>query len=187
MSKIGKKPIDIPSGVEVSLTDGQLEFKGKEGSLTLPVLPHLHAEIKKEDGASQLIFTAKSNIKQARANWGTMAALAKNAIVGVSQGFAKTLEIEGIGFKAGMEGNKLSLNVGYTHPVKFEPPAGIKIIVEKNQIKISGFNKAVVGEVAANIRKIKKPEPYKGKGIHYLGEVIRRKAGKKVAGAGTAA
>ena len=185
MSKIGKKPITIPQGVEVKLANKNLEVKGKEGVLSLPVLDHVMAKIENPtDGVSTLIFTTNNNEKQTRANWGTMAALAKNAIAGVSQGFSKTLEIEGIGFKASLEGNKLVLNVGFTHPIKYNPPFGVKIAVEKNQIKISGFDKQAVGETAASIRKIKKPEPYKGKGIHYKGEVIPRKAGKKVAGTG---
>lgn len=184
MSKIGKKPINIPVGVEVKLQDGAIEFKGKDTKLSLPVLPYIKGKIIFTDsGTNQLVFSKESNIKQARANWGTMASLSTNAIKGVTDGFSKTLIIEGIGFKASLEGTKLALNVGFTHPIKFEPPAGIKINIEKNIIKISGYDKAVVGEVAAQIRKIKKPEPYKGKGIRYNDEVIRRKAGKKVAGA----
>ncbi|MEK7115039.1 MAG: 50S ribosomal protein L6 [Patescibacteria group bacterium] len=182
MSKIGRKPVVISNGVEVKIIDKKLEFKGKEGSLTLPLLPYIKAEIKPGTGGNELIFSKENDVKQARANWGTMASLAKNAIQGVSQGFSKTLEIEGIGFKASVQGNTLALNVGFTHQIKMDAPAGIKIVVEKNTIKISGFDKALVGEVAANIRKVKKPEPYKGKGIRYQGEVVRRKAGKKVAG-----
>ena len=185
MSKIGKKPIAIPVGAEVKITDGRIDFKGKEGALSLPLLPHLKAEIKTsaDNNSNELLFSATGTFKQARANWGTMAALAKNAILGVSQGFSKTLEIEGIGFKASVSGDKLILNVGFTHPINFTSPAGVKVSVEKNRIKISGINKEAVGQTAAAIRAIKKPEPYKGKGIHYLGEVIRRKAGKKVVGA----
>ncbi|OGY62806.1 MAG: 50S ribosomal protein L6 [Candidatus Harrisonbacteria bacterium RIFCSPHIGHO2_01_FULL_44_13] len=176
MSKIGKKPIKISEGVEVKIADGFLEFKGKEGILKLKILEYTSAEIK--DG--QLIFSVGENkFKQARANWGTMAALARNCALGVSQGFSKSLEIEGIGFRANMEGNTLVLNVGLTHLVKFPAPESIKISVEKSIIKISGPDKHLVGEVAAQIRKIKKPEPYKGTGIRYMGEIIRRKAGKK--------
>ena len=129
----------------------------------------------------------EKDTKQGKANWGTIFALIKNGIKGVSEGFAKNLELEGIGFKASIEGTNLLLNVGFTHPVKFTPPAGIKVVVEKGVIKISGVDKSLVGEVAAKIRKIYPPEPYKGKGIRYQGEVVRRKAGKKVAGAGTTA
>lgn len=185
MSKIGRKPVPISSGVGVKIADNKLEFEGKEGSLILPLLPYIKAEIKTGADGNELVFSKENDMKQARANWGTMASLAKNAIQGVSQGFSKTLEIEGIGFKASVQGNTLILNVGFTHPIKMEAPAGIKIVVEKNTIKISGFDKALVGEMAANIRKVKKPEPYKGKGIRYQGEVVRRKAGKKVVGATT--
>lgn len=183
MSKLAKKPLIIPEGVAVKITDGVLEFSGKEGKLTLPVLPFITAELK--DG--QLSFKLDKEVKQGRANLGTMASLAKNAALGVSQGFNKTLELDGIGYKASMEGASLVLNVGFTHPVKFTAPATVKVAVEKGLIKISGADKFLVGETAAKIRKIAPPEPYKGKGIHYLGEVIRRKAGKKVAGTGTAA
>ena len=183
MSKLAKKPIIIPEGVEVKLNGSVLEFSGKEGKLTVPVLEFIAAELK--DG--QLSFGLAKETKQGRANWGTMASLAKNAVLGVSQGFSKTLEMDGIGYKASMEGGNVVLNVGFTHPVKFTPPATVKVTVEKGLIKIFGADKFLVGETAAKIRKICPPEPYKGKGIHYLGEVIRRKAGKKVAGTGTAA
>ncbi len=187
MSKIGKKPIAIPEGVEVKSgeKDGVavLEFKGKEGAFTLPILAHTKVEIKEKE----ILVNASSDNKFGRANWGTMAALIKNSITGVSQGFTKILDIEGIGFKASLEGTNLVLNVGFSHPVKYTPPVGIKITVEKGSIKVFGIDRALVGQVAAEIRKVKKPEPYQGKGIRYRGEYIRRKAGKKVAGAGTGA
>lgn len=183
MSKLGKKPIPITEGVKAELKDGKLEFTGKQGVMSVPVLQYVKIEIK--DGA--VAVSAEAGHVQARANWGTMASLIRNAILGVSEGFSKNLEIDGIGFKAGLDGQTLVLSVGFTHPVKFVPPASIKVVVEKNIIKVSGVDKNLVGQVAAHIRKIKKPEPYKGKGIHYVGEVIRRKAGKKVAGTGTTA
>ena len=183
MSKIGKQPIQIPSGVEVKIADRELEVKGKLGAIKLPVLDFVNAEIK--DNVLQ--FKNIGNHKQARSNWGTMRALAQNAVKGVAEGYMKMLEIEGIGFRATMEGKNLILNVGFTHPVKIVPPEGITITVDKTGIKISGYDRAVVGEIAAQIRAIKKPEPYLGKGIHYKGEVIRRKSGKKVGGTGTAA
>jgi large subunit ribosomal protein L6 len=178
MSKLGKKPISIPVGVTVTEANGHLEVKGKAGNLSLPVLPYIALTIK--DGAVHL--TPTLDHKQARANWGTMAALLKNAFEGVTLGFKKVLEIEGIGFRATMEGKNLVLNVGFTHPVKFMPPEGVTITLEKNRITVASVNKEMLGEAAAQIRSIKKPEPYKGKGIRYAGEVIRRKAGKKVAG-----
>ncbi|MBI2406107.1 MAG: 50S ribosomal protein L6 [Candidatus Harrisonbacteria bacterium] len=183
MSKIGKQPVKLLEGVTAEVRARMLEVKGKLGALTLPILPFI--AVQQKDGA--LVFTAASDKVQARANWGTMRALAANAVKGVSEGFSKALEIEGIGFRAAMEGKTLVLNVGFTHPVKFITPEGITVAVEKGVIKVSGIDRAQVGEVAANIRKIKKPEPYQGKGIRYQGEVIRRKAGKKVAGAGATA
>ncbi len=183
MSKIGKKPIKIPEGVEVKINDKVLEIKGKLGVLTLPVLDFVSAEIK--DG--QIVFGSGAEDKQARANWGTMRALTANAIIGVMEGYSKVLEIEGVGFRAIMEGKTLVLTVGFTHPVKYNPPQNITITIEKGAMRISGIDKALVGEVAAKIRSFKEPEPYKGTGIKYRGEVIKRKAGKKVAGAGAAA
>lgn len=183
MSKIGKKPITIPDGVEVALRDGVFEVKGKQGAISVKLLEYVSAEIKDKT----IRLTIGANHKQARANWGTMGSLLQNAVKGVSEGFTRALEIEGIGYSASLEGANLVLKVGFTHPVKFMPPEGIKVTVEKGVIKVFGVNKALVGETAAQIRKVRKPEPYKGKGIRYQGEVIRRKEGKKVAGAtGTA-
>lgn len=182
MSKLAKKPIAIPQGVEAKLNSGVLEFSGKEGKLVVKILPFILAELK--DG--QLTFKLQQATKQGRANWGTITSISKNAIKGVSEGFAKILELEGIGFKAAMEGASLVLNVGFTHPVKYPTPTGIKIVVEKGVIKVSGLDRALVGQTAAEIRKVFPPEPYKGKGIRYRGEVVRRKAGKKVAGTGAA-
>lgn len=193
MSKLARKPIAIPQGVEVKQNDGVLEFSGKEGKLTVKVLPFISVELSSGGGSAsggkdgQLTVKLQRATKQGRANWGTTASLVKNAIGGVNEGFRKNLEMEGVGFKASMEGNNLVLNVGFTHPVKYVPPTAIKIVIEKGVIKVSGSDKALVGETAAQIRKIYPPEPYKGKGIHYQGEVVRRKAGKKVAGTGAAA
>lgn len=183
MSKIGKQIITLPEGVTAVIADGVLEVKGKLGSLKLPVLQFISGKI---DG-NILSFSTSGSGKQSRANWGTMRALAANAVKGVNEGYVKILEIEGIGFKGAIEGKTLVLNIGFTHPVKFEIPAGIVVTVEKGVMKVSGIDKAMVGEVAAKIRAFKKPEPYKGTGIHYKGEYIRRKAGKKVAGAGATA
>lgn len=182
MSKIGKKPITIPEGVTVTEAKGVLTVKGKSGEIALRVLPHTQVAM---EGNSARI-TATGAHKQARANWGTMAALLKNAIEGVHKGFSKKLSIEGIGFRVQLDGKKLVLYVGYTHSVPYTLPDGITATVEKNIITISGIDKQLVGEAAAQIRKIKKPEPYKGKGIRYIDEVVRRKAGKKVAGTTTA-
>lgn len=182
MSKIGKKPITIPEGVEIKINDRNLEIRGRLATLNLPILTHTNAEIKDKE----LLISVSGTGKQARANWGTMRALAQNAVNGVSTGFVKYLELEGIGFRATLEGKTLVLNIGFTHPVKFIPPEGVAIAIEKSAIKISGSDRAVVGEVAAKIRALKKPEPYKGTGIRYRGEVIARKEGKKAASAGAA-
>ena len=182
MSKIGKKPITIPENVEVQMKDGILKFKGANGTFDLKILPYINTEIKE----GVILFSPENNSKQARANWGTVRALASNAIIGVTRGFNKILEMEGIGYRANLEGGVLVLSLGFSHPVKFTPPEGVKISLEKNTIKFFGVDKALVGEIAAKIRAFKKPEPYKGKGIRYQGEIVRRKAGKKVAGAGVA-
>lgn len=183
MSKLAKKPIIVTPGVEAKIVDGMFEFSGKEGKVSVKILPFISVELK--DG--QIVVKLDKEVKQGRANLGTMASLLKNAITGVSVGFAKVLELDGIGFKASMEGANLVLNVGFSHPVKYTTPAGVKIAVEKGTIKVNGADRALVGLVASQIRKVFPPEPYKGKGIHYQGEVIRRKAGKKVAGTGAAA
>ena len=182
MSKIGKQPIVVPEGVEVTVADRNVTIKGKGGSLSLPIISHTN--ILKEE--KKVTVTHEGSHKQARANWGTMASLVRGAVKGVTDGYMRKLEIEGVGYRAQMDGETLVLSVGLTNPVRFAVPKGIKVIVEKNVITVSGIDKQLVGEIAARIRKVKKPEPYKGKGIHYQGEVIRRKEGKKVAGTGTA-
>ena len=178
MSKIGKKLIEIPTGVNVVIEGKVVKTKGPLGELefTLP----------REIGASltdnQLTIVVSVDSKRTPALWGTARAVIANMIFGVHKGFERKLEIEGIGFKAQIQGNDLILSLGFSHPVIFKTPEGIKIGVEKNIITVNGISKELVGQAAANIRALKKPEPYKGKGIHYAGEVIRRKAGKKVAG-----
>ncbi|MDP1719038.1 MAG: 50S ribosomal protein L6 [bacterium] len=183
MSKLAKKPIIVTPGVEAKMADGMFEFSGKEGKVAVKILPYITVDFK--DG--QIVLKLEKGVKQGRANLGTMASLLKNAIAGVSIGFTKVLELAGIGFKANMEGANLILNVGFSHPVKYVPLPGVKVVVEKGIIKVTGADRGLVGLTAAQIRKVFPPEPYKGKGIHYLGEVIRRKAGKKVAGTGAAA
>lgn len=188
MSKIGKKPIIIPKDVTVEIKDGFLEFKKGADAISFSILPFIKAEQMEsgegEQAQKTLVFAKENNSKKAAANWGTSRALAQNAVVGLSQGYLKALEIEGVGYRASMEGETLVLSVGFSHPVKFAPPAGIKISTEKNVIKVSGIDKVLVGQTAAKIRAVKKPEPYKGKGIRYQGEQIRRKAIKKAVGAG---
>lgn len=184
MSKIGKKPIVISAGVTVEIKDGVVHCQGKNGNVSVPILPYCAVELKDGEDGKQVRVTITERTLQARANWGTMAALIKNAIVGARDGFKKQLQLEGIGYRAAVDTKGLSLALGFSHPVTYPAPLGITFTVEKNIITISGARKDVVGKVAAEIRKFKKPEPYQGKGIRYVGEVVRRKAGKKAAAAG---
>lgn len=175
MSHLGKKPIEIPEGVIVEMKDDVLNIAGKEGNLSQEILPFMDVKI---DG-QQIIVKPTSQNKQAKSNWGTMTALTRNAINDVTNKFSKSLIIEGIGYRANAEGQKLVLNIGYSHPVEKNIPDSITLKVEKNSIKLSGIDRQLVGKIAAEIRKIRKPEPYKGKGIRYSDEIIRKKAGKK--------
>src|SRR3989338_2438062 len=175
MSKIGKQPVKIPAGISAEMKNGSLEVKGKNATLSVKLLPGIKVEVK--DG--EIIFIPNGSTKQIISNWGTMRALTANAVSGASDDFVKELVIEGVGYKAELQGTNLVLSVGFYHQVNFPIPEGVKITVDKANIKITGSSKELVGETAAKIRRIKKPEPYKGKGIAYKGEVIRRKDGKK--------
>jgi len=183
MSKIGKQLIAIPSGVTVTTDGGLLRVKGPLGENTVS----MHRAIKAEVANNAIQFSPIKNPealnKKERSLWGTMAAHTINAIEGVTKGFEKRLEINGVGYRAAMEGATIVLSLGFSHPIKFTPPKGVEVKVEKNIIIVKGFNKDAVGQTAAEIRAFKEPEPYKGKGIKYTTEVIRRKAGKKVAAA----
>lgn len=173
MSRIGKQPIAIPSGVEVTLGD-EIQVKGPKGTLTTPT--HRSVEYKIEDG--QVVVERKDDSRMARAQHGLRRTLLANCVDGVSKGFEKTLEVIGVGYKVQVAGKSVVLTVGYSHPVEFPLPAGIEAKAEGSKLIISGIDKQLVGEVAAQIRKVRQPEPYKGKGIKYLEEQIRRKAGK---------
>lgn len=173
MSRIGKQPIAIPSGVEVSLGD-EIKVKGPKGALSTPA--DASVDYKIEDG--QVIITRKDDSRRARAQHGLRRTLLANCVDGVSKGFEKSLEVIGVGYKVQVAGKSVVLTVGYSHPVEFPLPAGIEARVEGSKLTISGADKQLVGEVAAKIRKVRPPEPYKGKGIKYLDEQIRRKAGK---------
>jgi len=179
MSRLIKKSIVIPAGVTVSETGGVLMVKGPKGELKVNVPANVTVRI--EEGN---LWVDKNAEEGEKAMLGTFWALSRNAILGVTEGFTKVLEIEGVGYRAAMDGKDLTLHLGYALPVKMPIPEGIIVVVEKSAMKVSGIDKELVGRIAAEIRALKKPEPYKGKGIHYQGEVIRRKAGKK---AGTAA
>lgn len=183
MSRLIKKSIPVPAGVTVDQGTGILHFKGPKGTRDLSVLPGVRVNIEKDS----VLVTSESDERQHAVNAGTMWSLIKNAIEGVEKGFSRVLEIEGVGYRASMEGKTLVLALGFVNPVRFDPPEGVTITVQKNEITIIGVDKDAVGRAAAEIRSFKKPEPYKGKGIHYRGEVIRRKAGKKAAAAGAAA
>jgi len=178
MSRIGKKPVIIESGVEAKESDGRIDIKGPKGQLFLEVPSEIKIEIKD----NQIHFSILKEDKRTRSLWGLMRTLTSNMVEGVTKGFEKKLEINGVGFKARVEGKDLFLDVGYSHPVKVDAEEGIEFKVEKNIITVSGIDKELVGQVAAKIRRVKKPEPYKGKGIKYIDEIIKRKLGKKAAG-----
>lgn len=179
MSRIGKKAIPVPTGTDVSVKDNMLSVKGKAGSLSRSVHPAVTIAV--QDGSVTVMPVSQTRL--ARALWGTYASHVRNMISGVNKPFVKKLQIEGIGFKAEMTGKALSLSIGFSHPVKISIPEGLSVAVEKNIITISGADKEQAGQFAAIVRSQKKPEPYKGKGIRYEGEVVREKQGKKVAAA----
>lgn len=175
MSRIGKTPIEIPAGTEVSVADGMVAVKGKGGELKKEI--HNAVTISVQDG--QVVVAPVNDSRLATSLWGTFASHVKNMVSGVNEPFVKKLVVEGVGYKADVSGNKIVLNVGFSHPVEIEIPEGITATVEKNEITISGIDKESVGQFAAQVRAKKKPEPYKGKGIRYDNEVVRRKQGKR--------
>lgn len=182
MSRIGKKPIIIPPGVTVNVVGAYVSVKGQRGELSLLI----HSDMKIDIKEGVVVVSPRSGgSKKAPAIWGLTRTLIANMILGVTSGFEKVLEFEGIGYRVALEGSTLVMQLGFSHPVRFEAPKGIAFTVQKNSIAITGINKELVGEVAARIRALKRPEPYKGKGIHYRGEVIRRKSGKKAVTSGT--
>lgn len=175
MSRIGKKPIEIPNGIDVIIDNNIVSVKGSKGELSEKI--HSMVKVEKKDNEIVVSISDESNKKQC-ALWGLSRTLISNMIEGLVNGFEKKLEVNGVGYKVMLSGKKLTLHVGYSHPVDFELPEGINGSVEGNVITITGINKQLVGEIAARIRKIRKPEPYKGKGVKYIDEVIIRKAGK---------
>jgi large subunit ribosomal protein L6 len=175
MSRIGRKPLPVPKGVEVSLAGQAVTVKGPKGSLT----QHVHPEMKVRLDNGAVLVERPSDARQHRALHGLTRALLANMVLGVTQGYFKKLELHGVGYKAEANPKGVKLVVGLSHPVDFPAPAGIKISVENNtQLRVDGIDKALVGQVAAELRKVRPPEPYKGKGIRYVGEHVRRKAGK---------
>ena len=176
MSRIGKHPVPIPSGVEVQLSGQTLTTKGRLGSLSLVVSNEVTASI--TEGA--VTIAPKSDTKQSRAMWGTTRALVSNMVTGVSTGFSRNLEIVGVGYRVAVQGNTLNLQLGYSHDIPFPIPADVRIACERpTVVTVSGADRQRVGQVAAEIRSYRPPEPYKGKGIRYVNETVRRKEGKK--------
>jgi len=174
MSRLGKQPVTIPSGVEVKLDNGVLTVKGPLATLSRPVRKDVEITI---DGSTITLVPGTTDL--APALWGTYAAHLRNMIKGVTEGYTRILEIEGVGYRAEVKGNEIVLSVGFSHQVPLAIPEGITAEVQKNVITLKGADKDALGQFAANVRKVKKPEPYKGKGIRYQGEFIIRKQGKK--------
>ncbi len=176
MSRVGKSPVAVPDGVEVRLAADAITIKGKLGEMQMAVNPEVR--VIQED--KQILFEPEDNSIHTRKIWGLCRSHVHNMVVGVSEGFSKNLEIQGVGYRAAVEGKKLKLDVGYSHPVYYDIPEGITITCEKpTDIAVTGRDKQMVGQVAAEIRSFRKPEPYKGKGIRYKDEYVRRKEGKK--------
>jgi large subunit ribosomal protein L6 len=175
MSRIGKRPIEIPKNTEVSVAGMVLTVKGPKGVLTKDIHPHVAIEV----SGNEVTVSPKNTTRSAYALWGTFASHVKNMMQGVTEGFSKKLVLDGIGFRMAVQGTAINLNIGFSHPVVVAIPEGITAVVEKNELTISGASKEAVGQFAADVRALKKPEPYKGKGFHYSDEVILRKQGKK--------
>ena len=174
MSRIGKLPIQVPAGVTITVDGDAVNVTGPKGALSTPVLPHVNIDI--TDGV--VTVTRKSDEKMARAQHGLMRALIFNLVTGVTKGFEKKLEVNGVGFRISGGGQALTMSLGFSHPIEYKAMDGINLTVDKNLITVSGIDKQKVGQVAAEIRSFKKPEPYKGKGIKYVDEIVLRKAGK---------
>lgn len=185
MSRLARKPVPMPQGVSIEKKEKNIHVKGPKGELDIPYLPHVLFEMKpSEEGEGTVIWVKKEEgIEGSDENVGTLWSLLRNAIHGVMEGFTKVLEVEGVGYRVEMKGKDLVLSLGFTNPITFSPPQEISITVEKNAITVSGVDKAQVGKVASEIRAFRPPEPYKGKGVRYRGEVIRRKVGKKAGAA----
>lgn len=175
MSRIGKQPIPIPSGVDVTIDGAHITVKGPKGSLQHTVVDPITVE----QNGDELLVKRPNDERDSKARHGLTRTLVNNMVVGVTEGYAKELVITGVGYRVAAKGSGLEFSLGYSHPVPVEAPAGINFVVESpTKFKVEGIDKQLVGEIAANIRKIRKSDPYKGKGVHYVGERIRRKVGK---------
>ena len=183
MSRIGKKIIQIPAGVDIKIGKEKIDITGPKGALSHVLLPNFDARMR--EGILEIAPGVLARQKRKGAEWGLLRSLIAKKIEGVTRGFEKKLELEGIGYRAQLDGTTIVLHVGFTHPVRVDAPSGISFKVERNSITVIGIDAAEVGEMTARIRRIRPPEPYKGKGIRYAGEIIRRKAGKKAVTGGS--
>ena len=175
MSRVGKNPITIPDGVTVTVADSVVTVTGPKGTLTQTIEHPVAVEVTEKE----IFVSPSSNMKKISQYWGLYRALINNLVQGVTQGFEKKLQVQGVGYRVMLQGTKLVLNLGYSHPIEIEAPQGITFAVDKNEITVSGIDKALVGQTAANIRDTRPPEPYKGKGVRYADEFVRTKVGKK--------
>lgn len=176
MSRAGKYPVDIPQGVTVTVSGSQVAVKGAKGELKMPIVPEVKIEVK--DGKVIVLPLSKDN--RGRAMWGTSQRQIKSMVEGLSKGFTVRMDLQGVGYRAAADKQYLTMSLGYSHEIKYAIPAGVEIKCEKpTSIAVSGFDKKLVGQVAAEIRELRKPEPYKGKGVRYVGEYVRQKEGKK--------
>ncbi len=179
MSRIGKQPVEIPAEVSVDLDGDKISIKGPKGELSMNIAYGVNVSLQEEDGQKKIVVKNKDNSKTSRSLWGTVRALIKNMIVGVTEGFKKVLELHGVGYKMAVQGKKLVLHLGFSHPIELEIPADLTVEVEKEKLTVSGVDKQKVGQFAAEIRALRKVEPYKGKGFRYEGEQFIKKEGKK--------
>lgn len=179
MSRIGKQSVAVPEGVEAKISGQKISVKGPKGSLDFD----FHDDVEVKVFEKEIQVTAKRKTKQAWALWGLTRMLVANMIQGVTKGFEKQLELQGVGFRMAVQGKKMNMALGFSHPVEVEIPEGLEAKIEKNVLTISGIDKQKVGQLAASVRALKKVEPYKGKGFRYVGEIVRKKAGKKAVGA----
>lgn len=175
MSRLGKLPVLIPSGVTLEIGATEINVQGPKGTVKVLLAKNVKVEVVENNA---LVTIADKNNNKQKALWGLTRMLLANAVTGVTAGYSKTLDLVGVGFKAAVSGQKIVLNLGFSHPIEFNVPTGVTVTQEKNSLTISGLDKQAVGQVAAEIRALKKPEPYKGKGIKYADEIVRRKAGK---------
>lgn len=179
MSRIGKQPVVLPKGVDATVDGSTVVVRGPKGELTLKLHAHVIVKLQEgEEGMELLVQMQDLDSKLNRSLWGTTRSNLRNMVVGVTEGYTKRLEVNGVGYKAAVNGSVVRLDVGYSHPVEYPLPTGVTGTVEKNLITLTSIDKELLGQTAAEIRKVRKPEPYKGKGIKYQDEVIRRKAGK---------